>query len=491
MDIFAGIDVGTTSVKGLAVDSEGEILSSHSSELEIQTPRPGWTQQDPEDWWRAVLKVLDGLTEGGARKLSAVCVSGQMHSLVVLDEKGEVVRPAILWSDQRTEKECSLMTRRLGGEEAVIETFGNPIYPGFTLPKLLWLAENEPDKFRAVKNWFLPKDYIVYKLTGRVGTDYSDASGTSLLNINGEFSRRALEACGIDPAASPELIDSGRIVGYAGVGVARGLEGVPVVAGGADNAVAAYGCGVENPGEAMVSLGTSGTVLAVTKNAVADPNGAIHLFRHVLKKSFYHMAVILSATNSLNWFKDRFLAELSFQALEKMVAAVPAGSNGVVFLPYLNGERTPHRDPNARGALVGFSSFHSEADIVRSIYEGVTLALREGAQLIEALGTEITNLRLVGGGSKSDTWSQLVADNFAKELWIPRVDEGAAYGSARLAAKALALNTKGWVKLKKKYSPDPERKKIYDDLFDIYKNLYKSLKDDFKSVSEFQNRLIK
>ncbi|HQN29466.1 MAG TPA: FGGY-family carbohydrate kinase, partial [Mesotoga sp.] len=297
------------------------------------------------------------------------------------------------------------------------------------------------------------------------------------------------EIIGIDPGSNPELVGSGAIVGTVSSPSLLELEGVPVVNGGADNASSAYGCGVEKTGDAMISIGTSGTVVALTKQGIPDKSGGIHLFRHVTGRDFYHMAVILSATNSLNWFKDRFGNDLSFDSLEDMVRQTPSGSNGVIFLPYLNGERTPHRDPNARGTLFGFSSFHSRGDVFRSIYEGVAFALREGAELIESLGSEIDNVRIVGGGSRSETWCQIVADNLGKTIWLPEVDEGAAYGSARLAAEALAIDSSSWIRMKKEFRPNEDFKAIYDNVFSIYKELYPEMKDSYKKISKLQERM--
>jgi xylulokinase len=490
MEIFVGIDVGTTSVKAIAVDRKGKIQKSLYRSLPLYTPKPGWAQQNPQDWWEAVVETLSEFSKSDHR-IAAISVSGQMHSLVALNDRDEPVYPSILWCDQRTERQCVELTGKLGGEKAVIESFGNPILTGFTLPKLLWLEENERERFSTIVRWMLPKDYITYRLTGRSTIDYSDASGTSALTLEGEFSTRALELCNIDRSSNPELINSGEIIGPVLEEAIPGLKGVPVVAGGADNASAAFGCGVERPGDTMVSLGTSGTVVAVTKNAVPDTTGGIHLFRHVSSESFYHMAVILSATNSLNWFRERFASETGLGEIETIVSRAPAGSNGIIFLPYLNGERTPHRDPNARGTLFGFSSFHGRGDIFRSIYEGVAFALREGADLIQGLGTSIERVRIVGGGSRSDTWCQIIADNLGKEVWSPQVDEGAAYGSARLAAMAMGIESDSWIKLDRYFVPDRERKEVYDVLFEIYKSLYSSLKENFLVLGELQKRLTK
>lgn len=490
MEVFVGIDIGTTSVKAIAVDSKGKIQKSLSRSLPLHTPKPGWVQQNPKDWWQAVVEVLSELSKSGCR-IAAISVSGQMHSLVALDDRDEPVYPSILWCDQRTEKQCEELTGKLGGERAVIESFGNPILTGFTLPKFLWLSENEPERFSTIIKWMLPKDYVAYCLTGRSTIDYSDASGTSALTLEGEFSTRALELCSINRSSNPELVSSGEVIGSVLEGTIPGLEGIPVVAGGADNASAAFGCGVEWPGDTMVSLGTSGTVVAVTNSAVPDTTGGIHLFRHVSSDSFYHMAVILSATNSLNWFKERFAGEIELGEIEAIVSGTPVGSNGIIFLPYLNGERTPHRDPNARGTLFGFSSFHGKGDVFRSIYEGVAFALREGADLIKRLGTSIERIRIVGGGSRSDTWCQIIADNLGREVWSPRVDEGAAYGSARLAAMAMGLESDSWIKLDRCFTPNCEGKDVYDAIFEIYRGLYSSLKENFLVLGELQKRLVK
>ncbi|PNE22487.1 xylulose kinase [Mesotoga sp. Brook.08.YT.4.2.5.1] len=490
MSIFLGIDIGTNSVKGIAVDENGRIIASSTEEISMETPRPGWAQQNPEIWWNAAEVVLKDLVQSNRVIPDAISISGQMHSFVALDEDGDVVYPAILWCDQRTERQCETITELYGGEKKIVERFGNPVLTGFTLPKILWLAENEPDKFRKIRKWMLPKDYIVFKLTERSVTDFSDASGTSMLDLEGGFDRSIMKIVGIEESASPELIESAKIAGTVTSASLPELRNVPVVVGGADNAASAYGCGVENPGDAMVSIGTSGTVVALTRKGRPDPKGAVHLFRHVTGNDFYHMAVILSATNSLNWFKERFGAGLSFDALENLVKNAPAGSNGVVFLPYLNGDRTPHRDPNARGTIFGLSSFHSKGDIFRSIYEGVVYALREGAELIEGLGSDMNDVRIVGGGSRSDTWCQIVADNLGKTIWLPEVDEGPAYGSARLASKALGLDSSSWIKMKREYRPNENAKSVYDRVFRIYKDLYISMKERFGEISRLQQEIV-
>jgi xylulokinase len=484
-----GLDAGTTSIKGLLVASDGRILKQASRPLALATPHPGWAEQEPRDWWSGLLQVLSELSTSSESRIEAISISGQMHSLVALADTGQPIRPAILWCDQRTSDECEELTRRYGGEPAVLASFGNPILTGFTAPKLLWLKRHEPDHFHRLARFCLPKDYLAYQLTGKVAIEPTDASGTLLYRVcEGSWDRRILDQLGLTESVLPELVPSGSIIGPLVCAEIPSLRGIPVVAGGADNAAAAYGCGVEKPGDAMVSLGTSGTVVAITAEPVVDPTGAVHLFRHVTADRFYHMAVILSATNSLDWFRRHCSAGLSLSQIETLAESSPAGSHGLLFLPYLNGERTPHRDPDARGVLFGLSSFHGQADVMRSIHEGVVFALREGAERIASLGTPLDRLRVVGGGSRSLLWRQMLADNLGREVWTPRVDEGAAYGSARLAAEAVGWNTTGWVQLLNRTEPDGGAADLYRDWYRLYQDLYRSLRDRFKDLSQALER---
>jgi xylulokinase len=480
-ECIIGLDAGTTSVKGLLVDADGTIVAAASAPLRLSTPRPGWAEQNPEDWWKAAVQVLNTLTVDRNLEVLAISVSGQMHSLVPLDEKGAVVRPAMLWCDQRTQHECDVLTEACGGEQEVIRTFGNPVLTGFTAPKLLWLRTNEPESFARMARFCLPKDYLVLQLTGKLSIEPSDASGTSLYRVrDGVWDDHILEVLGAQRSMLPELVGVGAVIGAVACAELPRLKGVPVVTGGADNAAAAFGCGVEKPGDTVVSIGTSGTVLAVTADPSPDLTGRVHLFSHVTADCYYHMAVILSAAGALDWFRQRFTPDLSYGRIEEMVGQSPIGSNGVSFLPYLNGERTPHRDPDARGVLYGMSSFNSQSDILRAVHEGVIFALREGAESIAEMGTPMTNVRVVGGGSRSHLWCQMLADNLGKQVWSPLVDEGAGYGSARLAANAVGMDTSGWVKLVDRYEPDEARSREYTPWFGEYKELYRALRDRFK-----------
>ncbi len=484
-----GLDAGTTSVKGLLVDAGGTIVAAASKPLRLSVPRPGWVEQDPEDWWKAAVQVLDALTVDRNLEVLAISVSGQMHSLVPLDEDGCVVRPAILWCDQRTQCECDELTEACGGEENVIRTFGNPVLTGFTAPKLLWLRNNEPKNFARIARFCLPKDYLVLRLTGRLTTEPSDASGTSLYRVqNGAWDDHLLEVLGVQRFMLPELVGAGAVIGAVTCLDLPRLRGVPVVAGGADSAAAAFGCGAEKPGDAVVSIGTSGTIVAVTADPSPDLTGRVHLFSHVTADCYYHMAVILSAAGAFDWFRQRFAPNLSYGRIEEMVGQSPIGSNGVAFLPYLNGEYTPHRDPDARGVLYGMSSFNSQGDILRAVHEGVVFALREGAESIAEMGTPMTSVRVVGGGSRSHLWCQMLADNLGVQVWSPLVDEGAGYGSARIAANAARMNTSGWVKLVERYEPDDARSHAYTPWFEAYKVLYRALRPCFKTSARLTAR---
>lgn len=486
-ELFMGIDAGTTSIKGILVDREGKIQADASEGIALSTPQAGWAEQDPFDWWNATIEVINRLVKTGIGEIKAISISGQMHSLVTLDVSGNVIRPAILWCDQRTESECESLTEKYGGEKEIIGAFGNPILTGFTAPKLLWLKENEPENFAKINKILLPKDYLAYKLTGNFSIEQSDASGTSLYRVKeGDYDGKIVKLIGIKRGALPPVLPSGSKIGEIECPDIPVLRGVPVIAGGADNAAAAYGCGVEKNGDVMFSLGTSGTVVAVTGKPDEDRTGRIHLFSHVISDTYYHMAVILSATNSLNWWRKNFSKELELSEIETLVSKSKPGSNGLIFLPYLNGERTPHRDSNARGTLFGFSSFHTEADVLRAIHEGVVFALREGLDCIRELGTPIKSARIVGGGSRSRVWCQMLADNTGLTVSRLAVDEGAAYGSARLAADFFNIDTSSWVKFTENFVPVAGVKNVYSEYFVEYKKLYKSLKESFERISRLQ-----
>jgi len=490
MDLFVGLDVGTTGVKSLALDRNGKLVASCSESLNLITLRAGWNEQDPEDWWDAVKKVIGklvGLTKSMGR-IRAISTSGQMHSLVLLDENGDVLRNAILWNDQRTYKECGEITEELGGEGEVIKNVGNPILPGFTLPKIIWVRKNEPDVYRRIHKLMLPKDYINYKLTGRVVTEHSDASGTAMYDPSRfSWNEKVLNAFDLPDKFLPNLIDSNEVVGRIKRGVAKELDlpdDVLVVGGGADNACAALGIGVAEQGDVMISLGTSGTVLAPTKDENPDPKGRLHFFSHVVHGTRYHMGVMLSATFSLDWFKTRFLVE-DYEKINEEIDKVPVGSNGIIFLPYLNGERTPHRDPFARGVLFGLSSFNSKWDVVRAIFEGVALGIGDSFDIIRELGIKVKDVRITGGGSRSKVWTKIVADVIGHGIWRTETNEGASYGAAMLAFSGftgmdLREIAKKWVNPVDEIKHEEKKHDEYRKIQYKFRKIYSDLRETFR-----------
>lgn len=490
MELFVGLDLGTTGVKGLLVDAEGKILAIHGEKLSLSTPRPAWAEQDPHDWWNAVVKVLKALSSEASRiggTIRALATSGQMHSLVIIDRENRVLRDAILWCDQRTYAECEEATNLLGGEEQVLKMVGNPILTGFTLPKLLWLRKNEPEVYEKIHKMMLPKDFINFMLTGNVTTEHSDASGTTMYNVSKMcWNDDVLSVLKIKKEILPEILPSSGIVGRVKREIAEelNLKDTVVVAGGADNACAALGVGVIEPGDVMVSLGTSGTVVAPTLTGSFDPKGRVHFFAHTVPNVRYHMGVMLTATYSLEWFKERFLSE-NYDEINEQVAQVPIGSNGILFLPYLNGERTPHRDPHARGVFFGLSSFHSKWDVVRAIFEGVAFGIKDSFEILKELGLNPKRVRIAGGGSKSRVWNQMIADALGVEIEKPFVDEGASYGAAMLACSGyfnldVRKISREWFKLKESTRPDRKNGEKYEEFYERFRKLYSTLKDMFR-----------
>ncbi|MCS7175025.1 xylulokinase [Pseudothermotoga sp.] len=491
MELFVGLDVGTTGVKGILVDAFGNVRAIENEKLSMLTPKPGWAEQRPEDWWLAVKKVLRKLAERAEQlsgKIVSISTSGQMHSLVALDESDKPIHNAILWCDQRTHTECEEATEKLGGEKRVLSLVGNPILPGFTLPKILWLKKHQPELFKRIRKIMLPKDFTNFMLTGEFATEHSDASGTMLYDVSKlDWCEEVLETFEIQKSWLPTLSRSDQIVGKVKKNLAGelGLKGeVFVVAGGADNACAALGIGVIEPGDVMVSLGTSGTVVAPVVNGSSDPKGRVHFFAHTVFGVKYHMGVMLTATYSLEWFKERFLNE-DYEKINEEVAKIPVGSNGVLFLPYLNGERTPHRDPHARGVFFGLSSFHSKWDVVRAIFEGVAFGIKDSFDILKELGDRVERIRITGGGSKSKVWNQMLADMLGFQIEKPAVDEGASYGAAMLACSGytklpLEKISKSWYKLKATTQPSSENQQNYELVYAKFKKLYAVLKDTFK-----------
>jgi len=447
---FLGIDVGTGGTRALIMDGAGRVVSSGTEEHQpFASPQPGWAEQDPRDWWRASgIAAKKALQKSGLRSHEIACVgfSGQMHGAVVLDANGEVVRPALIWCDQRTEKQSQELAQEFGTEK-LIQLTCNPPLTNFTLTKLLWVRENEPQLWARVRYVMLPKDYVRFRLTGDRAIDQADASGTLLLDVaNRKWSREVLSGIGIDNSFLPKLYESPDVCGKLSEegAAATGLEiGTPVVAGAGDQAAGAVGMGIVRAGVVSATIGTSGVVFAATDRPALDPRGRLHTFCHAIPGRWHVMGVTQAAGLSLHWFRDTFGVAKGavasgdrdpYEFLSEEAAAAPPGAEGLLWAPYLMGERTPHLDPNARGALVGITPSHQRSHVIRAILEGVAFSLKDSFSIFEEMKVPVRTVRLGGGGARSPIWRQIQADVYAHEVEIVEAREGAAYGAAILAA---------------------------------------------------------
>jgi xylulokinase len=483
-----GIDVGTSGVKGLAIDPAGAVVASAEAQYPLSTPRAGWAEQDPADWWAATEAVL-GRLQAVADVPEGIGLSGQMHGLVALDADDRVLRPAILWNDQRTGAECEEIERTLGLERLLALT-GNRALPGFTAPKLLWLRRHEPETFARIARIALPKDYVRLRLCGEHATDVADASGTLLLDVaRRRWSEEVLAALDIDPGWLPPVLESpdvsGHTSGEAATAVAGGVpiaEGVPVAAGAGDQAAGALGVGVDRPGPLSVALGTSGVVFAALEAFAADDAGRVHAFCHAVPGAWHAMGVMLSAAGSLRWLRDTVAAGVPYDQLIAEAAVWPAGTEGLTFLPYLVGERTPHADPDARGAFTGLTVRHDRGALVRAVLEGVAFGLCDSLDLIVELGGAPALGRVSGGGARSDLWLGIVASALELPLERVAVDEGAAFGSAILGGVAAGLwpdvqaGVAATVAPREQIDPVPEWVECYRERREWFRALYPALR---------------
>jgi xylulokinase len=442
--LFLGLDVGTSGVKAVLVSPSGEVRASATTPLTLSTPHPGWAEQDPLDWWEASVASIRAVrSQAASADIAGVGISGQMHSSVFLDREGEVVRPALLWCDGRTTEECREIERRVGGEARLRDLVSNPALEGFTLPKVLWLRNHEPEAFRLVATVLLAKDYIRYRLTGELATEPSDASATLMYDTaHLRWSREIFDAMELNGSLVPEVGGSCDVLGGvsdAGAAASGLPTGTPVVGGGADNACGAAGVGVVAPGEAVASWGTSGTLLAPMSEPRVDPGLRAHTFCHVMPDMWYLMGVVLSAGGAFAWYRDQLARELvgdpdADRKVDAEAASVARGAEGVTFLPYLQGERTPHRNANARGAFLGLSLAHSRAHLSRAVIEGVSFALRDSLEILRSLGFNLTEVLFTGGGARSPLVRRILADVFGVAIATVNREEGPAYGAALLAA---------------------------------------------------------
>lgn len=497
MAFFLGIDVSTTATKALLIGSDGRVVSVASSEYNYETPRPMWTEQHPHLWWQAtVASIRRVLAESGVNSadIRGVGLTGQMHGLVLLDKNGQVLRPAILWNDQRTAAECDEIRARLG-KERLIQITGNDALTGFTAPKILWVRNNEPEIFAQARHVLLPKDYVRYRLTGEYAIDKADGAGTILFDLKKrDWSREVLEALEINPEWLPPTFEGPQITGRVTPEAAEetGLKvGTPVMAGGGDQSAQAVGVGAVEPGVVALTLGTSGVVFASTQEPFIEPEGRLHAFCHAVPERWHLMGVMLSAGGSLRWYRDTVAPGTDFDTLLAPVAAVPPGSEGLFYLPYLTGERTPYPDPLARGAFVGLTVRHTQAHMTRAVLEGVAFGLRDSFELMKAVGlAEITQVRASGGGARSPLWRQILADVLGVELVTVNTTEGAAYGAALLAAtgagvfESVAEACSAVIRITGSTTPGPAVE-VYQNAYPTYRRLYPTLQPIFYTIAQF------
>jgi xylulokinase len=496
MTYFLGIDTSTTGSKALIIDEHGDVIAVASSPHTLQTPRPLWSEQDPREWWEAVSASTRAVLEQagiGGEAIGAVGLTGQMHGLVLLDEAGNVLRPAILWNDQRTQKQCDEIHARLG-KEKFIQITGNVALTGFTAPKILWVKENEPEVYARAKHVLLPKDYIRYKLTGEYAMDKADGAGTVLFDLSSrDWSEEVLSALEIPRAWMPKTFEGPQFTGSVSLEAASltGLKaGTPVAAGGGDQAAQAVGVGAVEPGIVGLTVGTSGVVFATTPSALIEPEGRLHAFCHAVPGLWHFMGVMLSAAGSLQWYRDTLAPNMSFDELLKEAESIPAGSEGLQFLPYLSGERTPHPDPLARGAFIGLTIRHTRAHMTRAVLEGVAFGLKDSFTLIQNAGLgAITQVRASGGGTKGALWRQILASVLEAELVTVNTTEGAAYGAALLAGVGAGAwmdvpsASDACIKITGSTQPVPSEGEMYRQAYSVYQELYPALKSSFGRMS--------
>lgn len=494
--LLLGIDLSTTGAKALLIEGDGRVVSSATNPLSLSTPRPLWSEQDPIEWWTATansIKEALATANASAEDVAAIGLTGQMHGLVLLDDRGEVLRPAILWNDQRCGAECDEIRACISREE-LVQITGNDALTGFTAPKILWVEKHEPEVYRRTRHILLPKDYIRYKLTATLAMDKADGSGTMLFDLRERnWSSVILKTLNISEEWLPPTFEGHETTGEVTREVAdsTGLRaGTPVVAGGGDQAAGAVGVGVVRPGSMAVTLGTSGVVLAATESPLVEPAGRLHAFCHAVAGRWHLMGVMLSAAGSLQWYHDNFAHERSFAEIVGEASQVPAGSEGLIFLPYLSGERTPHPDPLARGAWIGLTARHGQPHLARSILEGVAFGIKDIFCLMRDAGlASIDQIRIAGGGAKSSLWRQILADILGVELVTVNTTEGAAYGAALLAGVGAGV----WpnvdaacaqtISIRDRVSPNRKASEIYNSLYDEYQRLYPTLKATFHTLS--------
>ena len=489
--LFVGIDLGTSAVKLLLMDENGDIKAIASKEYPLFFPHPGWSEQNPEDWWNGVVAGMHELLKGtDPTEVKGISFGGQMHGLVILDENDVVLRPAILWNDGRTSKECDYLNNVIGREK-ISEYTANMALTGFTAPKLLWVKENEPEVFSKIKKIMLPKDYIAYRMSGVHCTDVSDASGMLLMDVkNKRWSKEMLEITGISEAELPKIYESTEVVGNLTEAAAKELDlpaGVKIIAGAGDNAAGAVGTGTLENGMCSISLGTSGTVFIASDRFAVDADNALHSFAHANGK-YHFLGCMLSAASSNKWWMDEIIGTTDYAAEQASITKL--GENNVYYLPYLMGERTPHNDPLARAAFIGMSMDTTRAEMTQAVLEGVAFALRDALEIARGFGIKITNVRLTGGGAKSPLWRSIIANVMDVRVDIINSAEGPGYGAAILAACGCGVfaspgeAAEKFIRVVDTTAQDPAIVAKYEEKYRNFRMLYPALKPVFRKLAE-------
>lgn len=495
--LFLGLDVSTTGAKALLIDAQGSVVSSATNPLVLSTPKPLWSEQNPADWWDGMVKSIQqaiAKADAHGKDVKAVGLTGQMHGLTILDAHGNVLRPAILWNDQRTGAQCDEIRMLMGGKNRLVQITGNDALTGFTAPKILWVRENEPGIYAQAAQLLLPKDYIRYKLTGEYATDKAGGSGTILFDIKArDWSPEVLDALEIPLEWLPKTFEGPEVTGSIDLDAAAltGLvAGTPVMGGGGDQAAGAVGVGAVEPGIVGLVLGTSGVVFASTGGPFIEKNGLLHAFCHAVPDTWHLMGVMLSAAGSLQWYRDTLAPGKDFDDLIMPANNIGPGAEGLLFLPYLSGERTPYPDPLARAGFVGLTLRHTQAHLTRAVLEGVAFGLRDSMELVKSAGLgQIKQIRISGGGAKSTLWRQIMADVMDSELVTVNTTEGGAFGAALLAGVGFGAWSHvpeacaATIYVVSRTQPQSAIVAAYNEIYPHYKQLYPALKPTFHSIA--------
>jgi xylulokinase len=493
---WLGLDIGTGGSRALLIDAAGKQIAAVTAPHEdMRMDQPLWAEQRPENWWDAAQSAIRGvLAEAGISgdKIKGVGLSGQMHGLVILDQMNVVIRPSLIWCDQRSQAQVDFIHAKIG-RDAVVAAIANPVLTGFTLPKLLWVRDHEPQNFERVRKLLLPKDYVRFQLTGEFATEVSDASGTALLDVlHRRWSQTMIDGLGLDRDILPRVYESSEITGAISPKAAAltGLAaGTPVVGGGGDQAASAVGNGIVEHGIVSCTLGTSGVVFAHMDNVAYDPQGRVHTFCHAVRDKWHVMGVTQGAGLSLQWLRNQLVPGASYDALTAEAATAPAGSQSLFWLPYLMGERTPHLDAQARGGWIGLTARHTRADLIRAVIEGVSYSQKDCLDIIEDLGVAVSSVRASGGGARSLFWRQILADVFGKRVASLESQEGSAYGAALLAAvgtgeyASVPEICRAVIRERESLTPRPLESGVYREGHTIYRALYPALRDVFQGPS--------